>query len=218
MSTPTAESDHPRRARALLERCGVSSRGLSDADALARAAQIVDAVAAYRGADLAARWEEHVNAEFKLHDVEATMATMVEEPYVHNVPTAIGGRGGAGVRRFYSEHMIPRLPADMEVVPVSRTIGADRLVDELIVRFTHDREIDFMLPGVAPTGKRVELPHVAVVGFNAGKISHEHIWWDQASLLLQVGLLPPGHLPVAGPEAAHALIALTQSRGQAFTS
>lgn len=159
--------------------------------------------------DLEALWEEHLRAEFDLHDVEATMATMTEDPYVLNLPTLVGGRGKEGVRRFYAEHMIPCLPADTEVVPVSRTVGSDQLIDELVLRFTHDRVIDFMLPGIEATGSRVELPHVVVVNALGDKVHHEHIWWDQASLLVQVGILDADRVPAVGPEAARTLLERT---------
>jgi len=94
------------------------------------------------------------------------------------------------------------LPKDTALVPISRTVGADRVVDEMIFSFTHDVEIDWMLPGVKPTGKKVEVPLVAVVCFRGDKLYHEHIYWDQASVLVQIGLLDPKGLPVAGAETA----------------
>jgi carboxymethylenebutenolidase len=103
------------------------------------------------------------------------------------------------------------MPGDTEVTRISRTVGKDQLVDELILSFTHDVEIDFMLPGVPPTGKHLEIPLVAVIKFKDGKIAHEHIWWDQASLLVQVGLLDPARLPVVGVEQAQKLRELAES-------
>jgi|SRR5918912_901410 carboxymethylenebutenolidase len=79
---------------------------------------------------------------------------------------------------------------------ISRTVGKDHVVDELILKFTHTREIEFMIPGIAPTGKYVELPHVVIMKFVGNKIAHEHIYWDQASLLAQIGLLDANNLPV----------------------
>lgn len=152
--------------------------------------------------DLGAVFDAHVKHEFVEHDVEATMRTMVAEPYVHNVPTLTGGFGGAGVRRFYTDHFVGKMPADTKVVSVSRTVGENQVVDELILSFTHDVVVDFMLPGIPPTGKFVELPHVVVMRFEGGKIAHEHIYWDQASLLVQVGLLDPKHVPAVGAEQA----------------
>ena len=156
--------------------------------------------------DLAALWEEHCRYEFETRDLDATMATMVEEPYVNHVPTMTGGVGHDALRRFYRDHFIGRNPPDTELVPVSRTVGADSLVDEMIFRFTHTSEVDWMLPGIPPTGRRVEIPLVAIVQFRGGKLVHEHIYWDQASVLVQVGLLDPAGLPVAGIETARKVL------------
>jgi carboxymethylenebutenolidase len=156
--------------------------------------------------DLSALFDGHIAREFADFDVEATMETMVPEPYVHCVPIMTGGSGGQGVRRFYSEHFINQIPKDAKVTPISRTVGKDQVVDELIVSFTHDTQWDYLLPGIPPTGKKVELPHVVVMKFENGKVAHEHVWWDQASLLVQVGLLDPASLPVAGVEQARKLL------------
>ena len=163
--------------------------------------------------DLGALFDEHVGREFADRDVNATMQTMVPEPYVYSVPTMTGGFGGQGVRRFYSEHFVSQIPKDAQVTPISRTIGKDQVVDELIVSFTHDTQWDYLLPGIPPTGKRVELPSVVVMKFENGKIAHEHVWWDQASLLVQVGLLDPGNLPVVGVEQARRLLRVAQGHG-----
>ncbi len=152
--------------------------------------------------DLAVLWEEHLRHEFETRDVDATMATMVDEPYVNHIPTMTGGVGHDQLKRFYKYHFIGGNPPDTELVPVSRTVGADQVVDELLFRFTHTSEVDWMLPGVEPTGRRVEIPLVAIVKFADGKVAHEHIYWDQASVLVQIGLLDPQHLPVAGAETA----------------
>lgn len=153
-------------------------------------------------ADLAALWEAHCRHEFETRDVDATMATMVARPYVNHIPTMTGGVGQAELKRFYKYHFIGSNPPDMTLKPVSRTIGDNQLVDEMLISFTHTSEIDWLLPGIAPTGKRVEIPLVAVVRFDGDKVAHEHIYWDQASVLVQVGLLDPKGLPVAGIETA----------------
>jgi trans-aconitate methyltransferase len=147
-------------------------------------------------------WDEHVRDEFVTRDTEATLATMVPDAYVNHVPVMTGGVGREQLREFYGRHFIPKMPPDTEIVPVSRTVGTDRLVDEMIFRFTHTLQMDWMLPGVAPTGRRVEVPLIVVVHFRAGKLAHEHIYWDQASVLVQLGLLDPAGLPVAGAETA----------------
>ena len=168
-------------------------------------------IAALRGAmgphyDLSALWEAHTKCEFGDRDAPATMRTMVAEPYVNHIPTMTGGVGHDNLLRFYQHHFIPKTPADTRLVPISRTIGADRIVDEMLFCFTHDIEIDWMLPGVAPTGKYVEIPLVAIVRFRGDKLYNEHIYWDQASVLVQIGLLDPKKLPVAGVETAKKLV------------
>src|SRR5262245_2797730 len=119
--------------------------------------------------DLGAVFDEHIRSEFALKDADAAVATMTDRAFLNHVPVATGATGRAAVRAFYADHFIPGWPDDLEVTPVSRTVGDDRLVDELVVRFTHTRVMDFWLPGVAPTGRHVELPHVVVVGFEDGR-------------------------------------------------
>lgn len=155
-------------------------------------------------------FDQHIKHEFEDHDVDATMQTMTKEPYVHHVPMMTGGVGYQAVYNFYKNHFIGKMPADTKIVRISRTIGKDQVVDELIISFTHDREVEYMLPGVSPTGKYITLPHVVIMNFKDGKIAHEHIYWDQASLLVQVGLLDPGLLPVRGQEQAKRLLELSQ--------
>jgi len=155
---------------------------------------------------LARLWEDHIRHEFETRSTEDTLATMVEDAYVDHVPVLTGGSGKAELREFYATHFIPRMPPDMEMVPISRTIGSDQLVDEMVIKFTHSVELDWMLPGVAPTGRRVEVALVVVVRFRDGKLAHEHIYWDQASVLVQLGLLDPKNLPVAGVESARKVL------------
>ena len=157
--------------------------------------------------DLGAMFDAHVRAEFVDMDVAETMATMSPEPYVTHVPTLAGGTGHGQVEAFYVDHFVGHWPDDVEVKSLSRTVGQNRVVDELIVSFTHDREMRAYLPGVPPTGRSVVLPHVVVMGFNeAGHVAYEHIYWDQATLLVQVGLLDPALLPVSGGEQAKRLV------------
>ena len=162
--------------------------------------------------DLGAIFDGHIAREFADLDVDATMETMVAEPYVYCIPVMTGGFGGQDVRRFYSEHFINQIPKDATVTPISRTIGKDQVVDELIVSFTHNTQWDYLLPGIPPTGKKVELPHVVVMKFESGRVAHEHVWWDQASLLVQVGLLDPAKLPVVGVEQARKLLHVARER------
>jgi carboxymethylenebutenolidase len=156
--------------------------------------------------DLVSLWEAHCRFEFETRDVDATMATMVAEPYVNHVPTMTGGVGQDALKRFYANHFIGANPPDFTMIPVSRTVGADRIVDEFVVRFTHTTAVDWMLPRIAPTGRFVEIPMVAIVQFQGDKLVHEHIYWDQASVLVQVGLLEPANLPVTGADQARKVL------------
>lgn len=155
---------------------------------------------------LQALWEEHLQYEFGTHSTEDALATMVEDAYVNHIPVMTGGVGKPALREFYSKYLIPQISPDLELVRISRTIGTDQLVDEMVATFTHTIQIDWMLPGVAPTGKRVEVPVVAIIRFRDGKLAHEHVYWDQASVLVQVGLLDPGTLPVVGVDSARKAI------------
>ena len=156
--------------------------------------------------DLVRLWEEHTAHEFSTRDTEATLDTMVEDAYVNHIPTMTGGYGKGALREFYSRHFIPSMPPDTTLTPVSRTVGEDQLVDEMIFSFTHTREMPWMLPGIPPTGRRVEVPLVAIVHFRGGKLAHEHIYWDQASVLKQIGLLTDPALPVFGAETARKVL------------
>jgi carboxymethylenebutenolidase len=151
-------------------------------------------------------WEDHVRYEFSTRNTEDTLATMVEDAYVNHIPVLTGGAGQDELREFYSKRFIPQMPPDTEMTPVSRTIGEDQLVDEMVFKFTHTIRMDWMLPGIAPTGKRVEVPLVAIIRFRDGKLAHEHIYWDQASVLVQIGLLDAAKLPVAGVESARKVL------------
>lgn len=156
--------------------------------------------------DLEALWEDHCKYEFETRDVPATMATMVAEPYVNHIPTLTGGVGYAQLSRFYRHHFVHNNPQDMSLISISRTVGVTQVVDEFIMRFTHDQEIDWLIPGIKPTGKFVEIPMLGVIKFRGPKLCHEHIYWDQASLLVQLGLIDPTGLPVAGAITAHKLL------------
>jgi len=152
--------------------------------------------------DLARLWEEHTYHEFSTRDTEATLATMVDDAYVNHVPVLTGGAGKGALRVFYSQDFIPNMPPDTKLTPISRTVGDEQLVDEMIFSFTHTQEMPWMLPGVAPTNRYVEVALVAIVRFRDGRLAHEHIYWDQASVLKQIGLLTDPALPVFGGESA----------------
>ncbi len=156
--------------------------------------------------DLGDLWDKHCEYEFVSRDVDRTMATMVAEPYVNHIPTMTGGVGHQQLHRFYLNHFVHANPDDTRLIQVSRTIGVDRVVDELVFCFTHTKEIDWMLPGIPPTGRYVEVPLVAIVSFRGDKLFHEHIYWDQASVLVQIGRLDPNNLPVAGQAATQKMM------------
>jgi carboxymethylenebutenolidase len=155
---------------------------------------------------LSQAWDEHVKYEFATRDTEDTLKTMVADAYVNHVPVLTGGVGHDELREFYSQRFIPQMPPDTSMTPVSRTIGIDRVVDEMVFEFTHTIKMDWMLPGVEPTGKHVKIPLVVIVHFRDGKLAHEHIYWDQASVLVQLGLIDTGRLPVAGVETAEKVL------------
>ena len=157
-------------------------------------------------AEMIALWDEHISYEFSTRDVDSTIATMVEDAYVNHVPVMTGGYGHRALHRFYKEDFISPMPADTSIQLVSRTLGQDQLVDELIFSFTHTEEMPWMLPGVPPTHRHVDIPLVVVVGFREGKLAHERIYWDQASVLKQIGLLTDPTLPVCGVETAEKVL------------
>jgi carboxymethylenebutenolidase len=151
-------------------------------------------------------FQQHVAAELS-GDIETTMATMTEAPHLNHVPVMSGGVGKEGVRDFYRDHLVGKFfPPDVEMITVSRTIGADQIVEELVIRFTHSMVIDWMLPGVSPTERKVEMAVAVIVKFDGDKIAHEHIYWDQASVLVQLGLLDPAGLPISGVESARKVL------------
>ncbi len=155
-------------------------------------------------------FQRHVGAEMD-GDLETTMATMCEDPHLINVPTSMGGFGRDGVKNFYANHLVGKFfPPDVKMTPVSLTVDQHRVVDELIISFTHTHAIDWMLPGVAPTGKHVEVAFAVIVGVKDEKVSYEHIYWDQASVLVQIGLLDPTGLPVLGAENARKILELAE--------
>ncbi|KAH9482461.1 hypothetical protein JR316_0004561 [Psilocybe cubensis] len=183
--------------------------------------------------DLEAIWEEHTLFEFVDRSVEKTMATMVAEPYVNHIPTMTGGVGREALTAFYRDHFIFSNPDDAELQVVSRTVGPDRVIDEFVYHLTHNRAVDWLLPGVPPTGKKLAVPMLAVVNIRGDRLYNEHIWWDQATVLSQAGILPshlpfpiatggigatiPGQtqllrLPVAGAESAAMLVDETNGK------
>lgn len=147
-------------------------------------------------------WEEHLACEFETKSANATVDTMAENPNVNHVPILTGGVGKEQLTHFYGKYFIPQIPPDTKIIPISRTVGSDRIIDEFVFKFTHTMQMDWFLPGVPPTGKPVEVVKVVVVQFEDGKILSERIHWDQASVLVQIGMLDPTNLPIAGVETA----------------
>jgi len=151
-------------------------------------------------------FKKHVDAELA-GDLDTTMATMTDNPHLTNVALITGGVGRKGVQDFYANHLVGKFfPPDVEMISVSQTIGTDQIVDEVVIRFTHTTVIDWMLPGIAPTGKKVEMAVAVIVKIENGKIAHEHIYWDQASVLAQIGLIDPNGLPIAGAGGARKVL------------
>jgi len=151
-------------------------------------------------------WEEHLRTEFTAHSAEEALATMIDNPLVNQIPVMIGGNGKEELYGFYATYFLPQIPPDTEKVPMSRTIGQGRLVEEMVVRFTHTIPMEWMLPGIPPTGKRVEVVLLVVVQFDGDKLVHEHLYWVQASVLVQLGLLQRESLPVVGAEGARSVL------------
>jgi carboxymethylenebutenolidase len=164
--------------------------------------------------ELGAVFDAHVQAEFVDLDVDAAMATMTPNPYLTHVPVLTGGYGHDTLTAFYRDHFVGKWPADTAMEEVSRTVGDNRLIDEMILRFTHDIEMDGILPGLEPTGRFVEMALAVVVDFEDGKVAAERIYWDQASVLVQLGLLDPEGLPVTGAEQAQTVREPTRPRNQ----
>ena len=152
-------------------------------------------------ATLSSAWDQHLASEFGAKSADEAVATMTAQSYVNMIPLMVGARGRDEVRDFYANHFLSQIPPDLEIVPVSRTIGQGQVVDEVIMRFTHSIRMDWLLPSIPATGNRVEVPLVAIIQFDGDKIAHEHIYWDQASVLVQIGLLDRT-LPIRGGEIA----------------
>ena len=161
-------------------------------------------------------WDAHCKAEFEDSSVEDTMATMLSEsedgpiPFVNHVPTMTGGYTQSAVKSFYSSHFLHQMPKDTATKLISRTVGSKQIVDEMIFSFTHDVEMAWMLPKVKPTMRKVAIPLVAVIGFENEKVHFERIYWDQASVLVQIGLLQAAagdsNLPISGVEQTHKVL------------
>jgi carboxymethylenebutenolidase len=136
-----------------------------------------------------ATWQQHTYAEFVLKDADAALATMTENPHVLLIGSGVMRVGRAAVREFYADKFLPNIPPDLEITTVSQTFGDDRIVEEMAVRLTHTIDMDWLLPGVGPTGRKAEFLVASFIQFDGGKIAHEHLYWDQATVLSQLGVL-----------------------------
>src|SRR5258707_13400275 len=154
------------------------------------------------GQELLEVWQQHCYSEFVMKDAKGALTTMSDNPHVLMVPIAVGGRGRDGVHEYYHDYMLAQLPADLRPVPISQVVGKDILAEEAVYQFTHDRVMDWMIPGVPPTGKRVEVGVVGIIKFENGKIASEHLYWDHASVLAQLGVVDRAKVPVKGLESA----------------
>jgi carboxymethylenebutenolidase len=134
-------------------------------------------------------WQRHTYAEFVLKDADAALETMTENPYVFLISSGVGRVGRAAVHEFYANHFLPKIPPDLELTSLSQTFGNDRIVEEMVMRFTHTIDMDWILPGVRPTGRRAEFVLAGIIQLQDGKVAHEHLYWDQATVLSQMGVL-----------------------------
>lgn len=151
-------------------------------------------------------WQQHNYAEWVLKDAGLALATMSENPHVLMVPIGIGGRGRAGVYNYYHDYFLAQLPADIKPTPISQVIGNDILAEEAVFTFTHDQAMDWMIPGVPPTGRQVEVGVVGIITFKNEKIASEHLYWDHASVLAQLGIIDQEQFPVKGVESPRTLL------------
>jgi len=154
-----------------------------------------------------ATWQQHTYAEFVLKDADAALATMAENPYVFMISSGTARVGRAAVQEFYADRFLPQIPPDLEIISLSQTFGYDRLVEEMVMRFTHSIEMDWLLPGLRPTRRPAEFVLAGVIQFEGGKVAHEHLYWDHATLLSQMGVLDHP-LATAGVDSAQQLLRL----------
>ena len=166
----------------------------------------MDTVTPYQQTMLAT-WQQHTHAEFALKDADAALATMTQNPYVFMISSGVVRVGRAAVREFYANHFLPQIPPDLEITSLSQTLGDNRLVEEMVIRFTHSIEMDWILPDLQPTGRVAEFVLAGVIEFEGGKVAHEHLYWDQATLLSQMGVLDHP-LAASGVDSAQRLLRL----------
>ena len=206
------DGDVAARARQLLLECGIDPAGMSDAEATARARVIAEWGAKFTSS-IGERYSEifdgHIRNIFTQQSVEQMMAEVGgDQPCIIMAPSGTGGVGREQVEEYYRSEVLGTWPQDLELTPVSRTVGERQVVEEVVLDFTHDVEMPSIFPGVAPTGRRVSLAFVIIMAFDpaTGKITHQHVHWDQASALVQLGLMDPEGLPVYGVEQSRKLL------------
>jgi carboxymethylenebutenolidase len=156
----------------------------------------------------------HTRAEFETRRVEDAIASMVETPHVLLLPSLEGGFGREAVADFYAKRFVFSMPPDMQLELLTRIVASDHIVEECVMRFTHTQEIPWLLPGISATGKRCEMAVCVVVKLSGEKVEHEHIYWDQAAVLRQLGLLDSSAGPAVGVEAVRALSAPSEIAAQ----
>jgi len=135
------------------------------------------------------------NLTLSRKDATGAIAVMSAEPYINNIPTGTGGIGKRALLHFYKDFFIPGSPPSLQMRLISRVSGVDKVVDEMVISFKHTQEVPWMLPGVPPTNRLVQIPIVSIVAFRGGKLVHEHVYWDQASVLVQIGAIDPNYVP-----------------------
>jgi carboxymethylenebutenolidase len=153
--------------------------------------QVTTAIAQFMR-ELERVWDEHREAALVRRDLAASLAQLAAEPSVWHIPAVTGAAGRQAFEQFYAEAFLPHVPADLVLTRMSRTVDRFHLVDETTLSFTHDRELPWLLPGVAPTRRRAKVLAVAIVGFERGRIRSQRILWDYATLTTQLGI--PGRI------------------------
>lgn len=144
---------------------------------------------------------EYTNETFKTlslrhRDAAGTVGMMVQDsPYVNHVPTLTGGVGKRALFHFYNDFFIPGNPPSLKTQLISRTVGVNRVIDEFVISFKHTQEMPWILPGVPATNKVVTVALVSIVTIRGGKLEHEHVYWDQASVLAQIGAISADNVP-----------------------
>ncbi len=149
---------------------------------------------------------QHCYSEFVMKDAKAALTTMSDNPHVLMVPIATGGRGRDEVYKYYHDYFLAQLPADIRPVPISQVVGKDTLAEEAVYQFTHDQIMDWVIPGVPPTDKRVEVGVVGIIKCENRKIASEHLYWDHASVLAQLGVIDRAKGVVKGVESPRTLL------------